>query len=109
MKNEKVKYLLFREQQVQDLIDAIITKQNCIGDLKNGIESWDNELQERSDRLESILKQIITTAWCDLPEPNATFVNDLDNNSTNTIDCGQGPSADIPRVQLKFREVSKDK
>lgn len=84
MKNEKVKYLLFREREIQELVDAIITKQNCIGDLKNGVEDWDKDCDERINRLESILKQIITTHYVELPQPNAPFTNDLDNNTSNT-------------------------
>ena len=82
MKNEKVKYLLFNEGQIYELIDAIITKQNYIGDLKNGVKDWDKDCDERINRLESILKQIITTHYVELPQPNAPFTNDLDNNTS---------------------------
>ena len=82
MKNEKVKYLLFREREIQELVDAIITKQNCIGDLKNSNEDWNRQMDERINRLESILKSIITTHYVELPQPNAPFTNDLDNNTS---------------------------
>jgi len=109
MSNEKHKSFLFTESQCNEIIGAILTTQDCIGDLKNSNEVWNSELQARINRLESILKSIITTPLVDLSETNGKFPNDLDNYTSDTFDRIQASGVDIPRVQLKHRELPSDK
>jgi len=105
MSNEKHKSFLFTESQCNEIIGAILTTQDCIGDLKNSNEVWNSELQARINRLESILKQIITAPLIDLSETHGESPNDLDNYSSGSINLHNVSSVDVPRVQLKHREL----
>ena len=105
MSNEKHKSFLFNESQCNEIIGAILTTQDYIGDLKNSNEVWNSELQARINRLESILKQIITAPLVDLSETNGKSPNDLDNYTSGSINLHNISSFDVPRVQLKHREL----
>lgn len=110
MTNEKHKNILLNEEQSNELIGAILTAQNCFGDLKSGInDAWDNEQQARIDRLELILKQIIVAPIVDLSEKNGSSANDLDNYTFDSINSRRMHSSNIPRVQLKHRTLPEGK
>jgi hypothetical protein len=71
MNNEKhyCKTILFFEEEIGTLQDAILTAQNWWGDSKTGNVNWDSTCQARIDRLEAVYKSIVTTHWKELPEP----------------------------------------
>ena len=71
MNNEKHLYktpLLF-EQDYNELREAIIISQNYWGDKRNGTLDWDAYCAYRIDKLERVLKHVITTNWKELPTP----------------------------------------
>ena len=71
MNNENNFYkeiFLFLEDVVQ-VTEAIIVAQNYWGDKRNGTLDWDAYCSYRIDKLERVLKHIITTNWKELPEP----------------------------------------
>jgi len=106
MTNEKHKNILLNEAEANELIGAILTAQNCIGDMRTpSNDVWNQELQARIDRLEHILKQIITAPIIDLSETHGSSANDLDNYTFDSINSGRMHSVDVPRVQLKHRTL----
>jgi hypothetical protein len=71
MNNEKHECktpLLFGED-VNEIQEALIIAQNYWGDKRNGTLDWDAYCSFRIDKLERVLKHIVTTHWKELPKP----------------------------------------
>lgn len=60
--------LLFPED-INEIQEAIIVAQNYWGDKRNGTLDWDTYCAYRIDKLERVLKHLITTNWKELPMP----------------------------------------
>jgi len=105
MTNEKHKNILLNEAEANELIGAILITQNEFADRMGNNEFWNREQQKRIDRLEHILKQIITAPLVDLSETHGTSSNDLDNYTFDSINSRRMHSVDVPRVQLKHRTL----
>jgi uncharacterized membrane protein YcaP (DUF421 family) len=72
MNNERANFyksIFLFEEEVQILIDGIITAQNYYGNQKNGSTSRDQLCDQRIAELERVFLKVTTSSWKELPEP----------------------------------------
>ena len=72
MNNEKsnfYKSLFLFEDEVQILVNGIITAQNYYGDKKDGTSSRDTFCNARIEELERVFNKLDSAVWKELPEP----------------------------------------
>jgi hypothetical protein len=72
MNNERANFyksIFLFEEEVQILIDGIITAQNYYGNQKNGSTSRDQLCEQRIAELERVFLKVTTSSWKELPEP----------------------------------------
>ena len=72
MNNEKsnfYKSLFLFEDEVQILVNGIITAQNYYGDKKDGTSSRDTFCNARIEELERVFLKLNTSHWKELPTP----------------------------------------
>tara|TARA_R110000868_G_scaffold40705_4_gene140192 strand:- start:59 stop:286 length:228 start_codon:yes stop_codon:yes gene_type:complete len=72
MNNERANFyksLFLFEEEVQILVNGIITAQDYYGNQKNGTSSRDKFCNARIEELERVLDKLYTTHWKELPEP----------------------------------------
>jgi len=72
MNNERANFyksIFLFEEEVQILIDGIITAQNYYGNQKNGSTSRDQLCDQRIAELERVFLKLNTSHWKELPEP----------------------------------------
>jgi hypothetical protein len=72
MNNERANFyksIFLFEEEVQILIDGIVTAQNYYGDKKNGTLSRDQLCDQRIAELERVFVKINRSHWKELPTP----------------------------------------
>ena len=72
MKNERANFyksIFLFEDEVQILVNGIITAQNYYGDKKDGTSSRDTFCNSRIEELERVFLKLNTSHWKELPEP----------------------------------------
>jgi len=72
MNNERANFyksIFLFEEEVQILIDGIITAQNYYGNQKNGSTSRDQLCDQRIAELERVFLKVTTSSWKELPTP----------------------------------------
>ena len=72
MNNERANFyksIFLFEEEVQILIDGIITAQNYYGNQKNGSTSRDQLCEQRIAELERVFLKVTNSSWKELPEP----------------------------------------
>jgi hypothetical protein len=73
MNNERANFyksIFLFEEEVQILIDGIITAQNYYGNQKHDYETSRNQLcDQRIAELERVFLKVTTSHWKELPEP----------------------------------------
>jgi len=76
----KVKHLTLEEHEINALCEAIILAQDSLGDKRSfsKTNNWDAEIDSKIKLLDTILREVYTREYRDLPEPS-----EEDNNLYN--------------------------